>query len=592
MGLQGAASETGKAFDWEVTKRLAGYLGRYRRNIVLAFIAMFFSVLASVAGPPLIGYAIDEGIQSNNFTLTVVAAIAYLVIQALGFMGFKMQLMNMGIAGQSTIRVLRDELFTHIQRLSISFFPTYETGRLIARVIGDVNVLREAISFAVVGVVRDTFIVLGMIIAMFIIDARLTMVSVAVVLVLGVVANYWRIFARKAYVRVRETVATVNAELAENFNGIRVVQAYDREDYNLNRFKHEINNENLDSNIEASRVAALFFPTIDLVGGVATGALIYIGGSLVLNEQLSIFKLITFVLYIEQFFFPIRLLAQRVNVFQATMAAGDKIFWVMDRPIEVDDKPDAIKLPPIKGEVKLDKVSLAYVEGQDVLKEVSLDVPEGATVALVGHTGAGKTSIIKLISRFYDVTGGSILIDGHDVRDVTLASLRSQISVVLQQNFLFSGTIKDNIRYGKLDATDAEIIAAAQAVGAHEFIAELEKGYDTEVEEGGVLLSVGQRQLLAFARALISDPRILILDEATSNIDTKTERLIQNALSKLLEGRTSFIIAHRLSTIVNADLIVVMDHGEIIEQGTHQELLAQRGVYHRLYTLSDSVAAD
>jgi ATP-binding cassette, subfamily B, multidrug efflux pump len=589
--IQGAAAETGNAFDWAVTKRLGSYLKPYRRNIMIALIAMMFSVLANVAGPPLIGYAVDHGIQENDLTVTFVAAFAYLVIQAGGFFGFRIQLNSMAEAGQSVIRVLRDELFIHIQSLSLAFFPTYETGRLIARIIGDVNVLREAISFAVIGVLRDAFTVIGILITMLIIDPALTVVAFVVVIVLTIIANIWRIYARQAYIRVRETVADVNAELAENFNGIRVVQAYARESHNHDRFQNQINRRNLDANLEATLISSFFFPSIDLIGGVATGAMIYVGGILVLNEQLSIFKLLTFVLYIEQFFFPIRLLAQRYNVFQAVMAAGAKLFDLLDRPADIKDKPDALPLDTIQGHVKLDNVVLEYVKDQPVLKGINMEVKPGMTVALVGHTGAGKSSIIKLMSRFYDVKSGSLSIDGHDVRDITLASLRGQIGVVLQQNFLFAGSIRDNIRYGKLTALDEEVISAAQAVGAHEFIMELENGYDTEVEEGGVMLSVGQRQLLAFARALLADPRILILDEATSNIDTRTERIIQKALGNLLEGRTSFVIAHRLSTITAADLIVVLDHGEIREQGSHDELIEQRGIYYRLYTMAYSETA-
>ena len=330
----------------------------------------------------------------------------------------------------------------------------------------------------------------------------------------------------------------------------------------------------------------MFFPSIDLVGGVATGALIYVGGTLVLNDQLSVFKLITFVLYIEQFFFPIRMMAQRYNIFQATMAAGDKIFALLDQPIGVANKPDAFDLDRIAGHVQFENVSLAYVDDQPVLHNIDLDVPAGATVALVGHTGAGKTSIVKLITRFYDTTSGNILVDGHNIREVTLNSLRRQIGTVLQQTFLFSGSIMDNIRYGRLNATDDEVIAAARAIGAHDFIMQMSKGYQSQVEEGGVMLSVGQRQLLAFARALLADPRILILDEATSSIDTRSEQIIQTALQELLKGRTSFVIAHRLSTITASDLIVVMDHGEIKEQGTHEELLALRGIYYKLYTMT------
>jgi ATP-binding cassette subfamily B protein/subfamily B ATP-binding cassette protein MsbA len=586
MGLHGAANETGKAFDWRVTKRLIGYITVYRHHIGISFLAMLFTVGANIVGPPMIGYAVDSGIQEGDLRLTVIAALGYLVVQALGFFAFRVQLMNMAIAGQSVIRVLRDELFTHIQHLSLSFFPTYETGRLIARVIGDVNVLREVITFSVVGIFRDFFIIIGMLIAMLIIDPALTLVAVGVVVVLGTIANFWRVYARRAYVRVRDAVTDVNAELAENFNGIRIVQAYAREKFNHQNFAGNINKKNLDANLRATLVASLFFPSIDLVGGVATGALIYFGGNLVLNDQLSVFKLITFVLYIEQFFFPIRLMAQRYNVFQATMAAGDKIFSLLDQPVVIEDKPDAIELSRVAGHVQFEDVGLAYVDDQPVLHNINLEVPAGATVALVGHTGAGKTSIVKLISRFYDTTSGRILVDGHDIRAVTLNSLRGQIGTVLQQTFLFSGTIMDNIRYGRLNATDEEVIAAARAIGAHEFICQMEKGYQSQVEEGGVMLSVGQRQLLAFARALLADPRILILDEATSSIDTRTEQIIQSALQELLKGRTSFVIAHRLSTITAADLIVVMDHGEIKEQGTHEALLAQRGIYFKLYTMT------
>lgn len=575
-------------FDWEITKRLWQYLVPYKGKIYWAMLATLFSVVANVAGPPLVGFAVDEGVRKGDLTLIAVGVVAYLIVQGLGAIGFRIQIVLMAEAGQRAIQQLRVDMFEKINTLSISFFARYETGRLMSRVIGDVEVLREAITFAVVGTFRDILILIGIVIVMLFINLPLTMVAFGVLVVLGVIANYWRIHARQTYLRVRETNSIVNAELSEAFNGVRVTQAFDREDYNLNRFAEEINMNHRQSNKRASLVAALFFPSIELIGGVATGLMIYIGGSLVLRQELSIFTLLTFVLYIDQFFFPIRMLAQRYNMFQSVMAAGDKIFHLLDTPIEIQDRAEAPDLPQIKGHVYFENVSFAYAGAKAdelVLRNIDLSIPTGSTVALVGHTGAGKSTIIKLIMRFYEASAGRVLIDGHDIKQYSQSSLRRQMGVVLQETYLFSGTVMDNIRYGRLSATDEEVIEAAKAVGAHEFIMQMEKGYQSEVREGGTLLSVGQKQLLSFARALLADPRILILDEATSNIDTQTEKVIQDALNRLLEGRTSFVIAHRLSTITTADLILVMDHGEVIEMGTHKDLLARGGLYTSMYTM-------
>jgi ATP-binding cassette subfamily B protein/subfamily B ATP-binding cassette protein MsbA len=589
MAVIAADEKQSAAFDWEITKRLATYLSPHRRRIYWALFASLFSAGASVIGPPVIGFAVDEGIRRDDLTIVGIGVLAYLVIQAAGMIGFRVQIMLMATSGQGAIQALRDDLFTHVQRLSISFFSRYETGRLISRIINDVNTLREAITWAVVGTFRDLLALVGVIIAMMLINLPLTAVNFVVLIVLGLIANTWRIHARRTYLGVVETNARVNAELSEAFNGVRVTQAFDRQQQNLDRFMTGFNLNNRNANMRATLVASLFFPAIELVGGVATGALIYVGGMLVLRQELSVFTLLTFVLYIDQFFMPIRMLAQRYNLFQSVMAAGEKLFFLLDRPVEVQDKPEAVALPPIEGHVRFENVGFSYDEDSDVvvLRHIELDVRPGQTVALVGHTGAGKSTLVKLLMRFYDITEGRLTVDGYDVRDVTQASLRRQMGVVLQETYLFFGTVMENIRYGRLDASDDDVIAAAQAVGAHDFITKLEHGYQTEIRESGSLLSTGQKQLLAFARALLADPRILILDEATSNIDTQTEKLIQTALNRLLEGRTSFVIAHRLSTIVNADLIVVMDHGQIVETGTHQELLARGGRYTSMYTMME-----
>lgn len=576
------------SFDWEITKRFASYLSPHRRIIGWAVFASLFSVLANVAGPPLIAYAVDEGVQQGDLGIIGLGVLAYLAVQAAGAIGFRFQIVLMATAGQRAIQQLRDDLFEHIQQLSMAFFTRYETGRLIARVISDVNTLREAISFAVVGTFRDMLILVGIVISMMLINLPLTGVAFIVLVILIAIANVWRIYARKTYLRVVETNARVNAELSEAFNGVRVTQAYARQTYNGERFGSYINQDDRDAKVRASLVASLFFPSIELIGGVATGALIYVGGVLVLDERLTIFTLLTFVLYIEQFFFPIRMLAQRYNLFQTVMAAGAKIFRLLDEPVEVRDVKDAVELPTIRGHVKFEHVHFRYnPKGEWVLKDINLDMPAGTSVAFVGHTGAGKSTMIKLIKRFYDVTEGRLTIDGYDIDKISQSSLRGQLGVVLQDTVLFTGTVADNIRYGRLDATEDEVIEAATAVGAHEFIMALEDGYDTEVREGGSLLSAGQKQLISFARALLADPRILILDEATSNIDTGTEKVIQRALLRLMEGRTSFVIAHRLSTIVASDLIVVMDHGEIVEMGTHEELLKQGGRYTSMYTMAE-----
>ncbi len=573
-------------FDREVTVRLLSYLAPHRREFTVAVLAMLLSVIANVAGPPLIGWAIDEGIRKGDISILIAGVLFFVGIQVIGFIGFRIQLGNMAVIGQTIIKTLRDQLFEHIQYLSIGFFADYEAGRLIARIISDVNVVREAVTFAAVGSIREVLMLFGIIISMLVINVPLTAVAFTVLVVLLFIANFWRIYARAAYLRLSDSNAKVNAELSEAFTGVRVTQAFARQTFNYQRFAGEINEASRQAGVRAALIAGLFYPTVEMIGGVATGTLIFVGGTLVLDDRISIGVLLAFILYIQQFFYPIRLLAQRYNLLQSVIASGYRIFKLMDFPVEVRDEIVADELPAITGHIRFEDVAFRYSpEAPLVLKDINLDVPAGSRVAFVGHTGAGKTTMVKLITRFHDVTKGKVTVDGYDLREVTQNSLRRQISVVPQDTHLFSGTVLDNIRYGRLKASDEEVVDAAKAVGAHDFIVNLEDGYLTDIREGGAVLSTGQRQLLAFARALLADPRVLILDEATSNIDTQTERLIQRALERLLEGRTSFIIAHRLSTITSADVIVVMDHGKIVEMGSHRELLKQEGVYHQLYTL-------
>ncbi|MYD39044.1 MAG: ABC transporter ATP-binding protein [Chloroflexi bacterium] len=574
-------------FDRAVTARLFAYLKPHRRGLLVAVAGMFFSVIANVASPPLIGWAIDEGIRRRDMSVLLAGVVIFIALQLLGFVGFRIQLGNMAVIGQTIIKQLRDQLFDHVQYLSIGFFAEYEVGRLIARIISDVNVVREAVTFAAVGSIREVLMLFGIIISMLLINIPLTAVAFTVLVALLVIANFWRIYARAAYLRVSDSNARVNAELSEAFNGVRVTQAFARQRQNYDRFADDINMDSRRASVRAALISGAFFPSVELIGGVATGALSFVGGTLALDERITVGVLLAFILYIQQFFFPIRLLAQRYNLLQNVIASGYRIFKLMDFPVDIGDSVDADELPPIEGRVRFEDVSFRYVrDGELALKNINLDVPPGATVAFVGHTGAGKTTLVKLIMRFYDATSGRVTVDGQDLRAVTQNSLRRQISVVPQDTHLFSGSVMDNIRYGRLNASDDEVVAAAKAVGAHDFISQMPDGYHSDIKEGGALLSTGQRQLIAFARALLADPRVLILDEATSNIDTQTERQIQAALERLLQGRTSFVIAHRLSTITSADLIVVMDHGRIIEMGNHQELLDQEGVYHQLFTLT------
>jgi ATP-binding cassette subfamily B protein/subfamily B ATP-binding cassette protein MsbA len=607
--LRASDGITGKAYDPVIARRLFAYLEPYKRELILALVLMTFGTMMALAGPYVVSWAIDEGLSKGDTGVIVTAALLFVLTSAIdwGAMFFRVNIM--GRAGQKVIWRMRDQLFAHLQTMTMGFYSQAEVGRLISRVMSDVGVMRELITWAIVAVSRDVLMLLGIIVVMISLNARLALLTFIVLPIMFAIAQVWRVRARESYRQVRAGIGAINADLAESIAGVRVVQSFAREELNYRRFSDEVNRDNFEANMGAARLASLFFPSVDFLNAAATALVVWVGGTVFLGEALTPGVLVAFVLYIERFFNPIRDLTMRYNTFQATMAAGERIFNLLDTQPDIVDKPDAIEMPPIRGAVRFEDVCFGYMpnaseddedalpdlrarpvsgepcEQEDlVLLNIDIHAQPGQTIALVGPTGAGKSTIVRLISRFYEVDSGRVLVDGIDVRDVTRPSLRSQMGIVLQEPFLFAGTLMDNIRYGRLEATDAEVFEAAKAVGAHEFIVKMPNGFETEIEEGGANLSVGQRQLLSFARALLADPRILILDEATSSVDTQTERIIQDALARLLQGRTAFIIAHRLSTITRADKIIVIDRGEIIEQGTHQELLARQGHYYRLYT--------
>ena len=585
-----------KGYDPNVSWRLLSYLGPYRLQFTLAIILMLISSAAAVAGPYLVKVALDSGLSAGSPTILRQTLLLYLFVAIIQWASTFLRVYLMPRVGQSIIYTLRSSLFEHLQELSLSFYSHYSVGRVITRVINDVGVLREFITWAILAVARDLFTLVGIVIAMLSMNMRLSLLTFTVLPIMAVATMVFKKYARQNYRQVRAAISWVNSVLAENINGVRVVQAFSREQVNYHYFRDVVNQNNLDANLRAARIASAFPAVIDLLGGIAIALVVWLGGMAILGSQLGGVDpitpgiLVAFLLYINRFFDPIRDLSRRYDSFQSTMAGGERIFALMDAPVEVQDAPDAIQLPMIQGEVRFEGVSFYYSDQdpdqgeQLVLKHIDMHIPAGQTVALVGETGAGKSTLIKLIARFHDPTQGRVLIDGYDLRHVTQNSLRSQMGLVLQDPFLFNGTVAENIRFGRLEASDEEVQAAAQAVGADDFIQRLSRGYLSPVEEGGAVLSVGQRQLISFARALIADPRILILDEATSSVDTQTERLIQQALARLLHGRTSFVIAHRLSTVVNADIILVVHDGRIIEEGNHSDLLAFGGTYFHLYS--------
>ncbi|NIW46309.1 MAG: ATP-binding cassette domain-containing protein [Gammaproteobacteria bacterium] len=579
--------EKPQGYKPEVLKGILGFIAPYKNPLLISLGLMLIGSIASVAGPYFTKIALDEGIVNQNRLVLRNAILLYLLTALLQWIVTYIRVNVMARAGQSAIYDMRARLFNHIQDLSLSFFSHYSAGRLVSRVINDVTVLRQFVTWAIIASFRNILTVFGIVIAMISMNLKLSLLTISVLPLIVIATFVFRNRIRDIYRRVRAGMSWVNSVLAENINGVRVIQAFSRQDQNYAYFQDQVNRFHLENNLQAARLVATFFPSIDMIGTIAIFLVIWLGGAAVIGEQVTAGVLVAFVLYIEQFFRPIQDLSRRYDQFQSSMIAGERILELLDSPIEVQDHPNANPIPPIDGRVVFKNVSFYYKDDPEtlVLEDINLYANPGQSVALVGETGAGKSTLIKLLGRFYDPTSGNILIDGQNIQHVTQSSLRGQMGIVLQEPFLFGGTVFENIQFGHLEATLDDVQKAAIAVGAHEFISNLTHGYHTPVEEGGALLSVGQRQLISFARALLANPRILILDEATSSIDTQTEQIIQQALSALLTGRTSFVIAHRLSTIVNADWIVVMDQGKIVEQGIHEDLLKMKGIYYNLYNI-------
>ena len=580
--------EGGQIYDHTVVTRLFRYLLPYWPRLLITLAAVMVYTGAIVALPWTIALIIDRYVRAGDLSGLNVIVPIFVGIAFLQYVSQYVHLMAMAFVGQKVLYNLRVGLFRHLQGLSMNFYNKNEVGRVMSVVQNDVQQLQEFLSIVIV-TFADVLSLGGIIAAMVIMDAQLALITLLVIPLLVVMMAIWQRSARRAFMRARQAISAVNAGLQENISGVRAVQSMNREDANIRSFG-VANSENLGANLEAGKMQAALFPAVEILSALALALVIFFGGSRVLDNAIEVGVLIAFALYIQRFFEPVMNLTMQYGSLQRAMASGSRIFELMDVEPEVVDGPGSSTTVAATGDVRFEGVDFQYVEGDPILRDISFHVPAGHKVALVGPTGAGKTTLLSLLMRFYDVTKGRVLLDGVDVRDITLDSLSRQISIVPQEPYLFSGTIRENIRYNRVEATDEEVVRAAKAVGAHDFIENLEKGYDNPLQERGGNLSVGQRQLISFARALVADSRVLLLDEATANVDTYTEMLIQKALDELLRGRTAIIIAHRLSTIRNADQIVVVDQGRVTEMGRHHDLLAKGGLYAQLHSFSSESA--
>ena len=580
--------------DSTVFKRFLYYASPYKKAMVVATLAVIGFTLANLSLPLLIKLAIDGAIQDGDTNLLAVVAIALTVVAALYWLTNMLQNILITRVALTVLYDIRADMFLQLQRLAMSFSDKTPIGALMARMFGDVGALQEMLE-ASIEIIGDFLTLIGIVVILFILDVQLAIVSLAILPMLLFVRLVWQPIARRAFLRMRRNSSIVGVYLDQNVTGIRVIQALNRHRENHNVMGRKVR-DFFGSAIRASRLSGLMLPTVEIMTGIALGLVLIVGGNRVLSGAIEVGTMVAFLLYVQRFMEPIRSLTMQYATLQRAVASGHRIFELLDIPLEIQDKPGAKPIGAVEGRVEFNDVTFGYNPDRPILRNITFAADPGQTIALVGPTGSGKTSITALAHRFYEVQDGSISIDGQDIRDVTQESIGEVMGMVLQEPFLFSQSVLENVRYNTSYATREEVVQACMIIGAHDFVMELEDGYDTILEQRGSNLSVGQRQLLSFARALVSDPKILVLDEATANIDSYTERVVQDALKKLLEGRTALVIAHRLSTIRNADRIVVIQDGEIAEIGTHEKLVSNGGLYSQLwqtnYTSFDDIAGN